>query len=137
VLYDGEERDPFAVPAQGDVEGDDVHRGAGDRQLLGRDRAEIHLSLMEYPIVSVDSSDLPLTILIALIFIRLCFDAACMAPGSLLLPIAFWIGCLWIAIGLLGSFACTASFTGCSTAHRGLSEHSSARAMERSSSTSD
>ena len=56
-------------------------------------------------IVSVDSSDLPLTILIVLIFIRLWLRRPlAWRQGLSRLPIAFWMGCLWIAIGLLGSF---------------------------------
>src|SRR6266496_4248301 len=51
-------------------------------------------------ILSVSSSDLPLTFLLLLIFIRL-WIARPLAwrQGATRLPIAFWIGVLWIAIG--------------------------------------
>jgi hypothetical protein len=62
-------------------------------------------------ILSVSSSDLPLTFLLILIFIRL-WIARPLAwrQGPSRLPIAFWIGVLWIAIGVLGSFGLNTFF---------------------------
>ena len=50
-------------------------------------------------ILSVSSSDLPFTFLLLLVFIRLWIQRPVVR-----LPVAFWIGVLWIAIGVLGSF---------------------------------
>ncbi len=55
-------------------------------------------------ILSVSSSDLPFTILLILMFLRLWIRRPEAWQGRWRLPVAFWIGCLWIAIGLLGSF---------------------------------
>ncbi len=55
-------------------------------------------------LLSVSSSDLPLTFLLILVFLRLWIRRPDAWQGGLKLPVAFWIGCLWIAIGLLGSF---------------------------------
>ena len=55
-------------------------------------------------LLSVSSSDLPFTFLLLLIFIRLWIRRPEAWRGGLRLPVAFWIGCLWIVIGLLGSF---------------------------------
>ena len=62
-------------------------------------------------ILSVSGSDLPLTALLVLIFIRL-WTARPVAwrEGLSRLPAAFWIGALWIAIGVLGSFGLNAFF---------------------------
>lgn len=55
-------------------------------------------------VLSVNSSDLPFTILLLLIFVRLTMRRPEAWRGGLRLPVAFWIGVLWIGIGLLGSF---------------------------------
>ncbi len=55
-------------------------------------------------ILSVSSSDLPFTFLLILMFVRLSVRLPEAWRGGLRLPLAFWIGTLWIAIGLLGSF---------------------------------
>src|SRR5439155_13258474 len=57
------------------------------------------LRLWGIRILSVSSSDLPFTLLLLLIFIRLLIQRPVVR-----LPRTFWIGVLWIAIGLLGSF---------------------------------
>ncbi|MDQ6802511.1 MAG: hypothetical protein M3041_16975 [Acidobacteriota bacterium] len=69
------------------------------------------LRLWGIRILSVSSSDVPLTLLLLLIFIRL-WMARPLAwrHGSSRLPIAFWIGVLWIAIGVLGSFGLNTFF---------------------------
>ena len=62
-------------------------------------------------ILSVSSSDLPLVFLLLLVFFRL-WIARPLAwrQGSPRLPISFWIGVMWIAIGVLGSFGLNAFF---------------------------
>lgn len=55
-------------------------------------------------ILSLSSSDLPFTFLLVLIFVRLSIRIPKAWRGGLRLPLAFWIGALWIAIGVLGSF---------------------------------
>ena len=55
-------------------------------------------------LLSVSSSDLPFTFLLLLVFIRLWIRRPEAWGSGRRLPIAFWIGCLWVVIGLLGSF---------------------------------
>jgi len=55
-------------------------------------------------LLSVSSSDLPFTFLLILLFIRLWIRRPEAWHGGRRFPIAFWIGCLWIVIGLVGSF---------------------------------
>ena len=55
-------------------------------------------------LLSVSSSDLPFTFLLLLVFIRLWIRRPDAWRGGRRLPVAFWIGCLWVVIGLLGSF---------------------------------
>jgi len=55
-------------------------------------------------ILSVSSSDLPFTFLLVLTFIRLTIRLPEAWRGGLRLPPAFWIGVLWIGIGVVGSF---------------------------------
>jgi len=57
------------------------------------------LRLWGIRILSVSSSDLPFTLLLLLVFIRLLIQRPVVR-----LPRSFWIGVLWIAIGVLGSF---------------------------------
>jgi hypothetical protein len=63
------------------------------------------LRLGNIRVLSVNRSDLPFTALLVLLFIRLWIQRPiAWRNGLKRLPVTFWIGCLWIAIGLLGSF---------------------------------
>ena len=68
------------------------------------------LRILGIRILSVSSSDLPLTFLLLLIFVRLWIRRPEAWHGGLRLPLPFWIGCLWIAVGLLGSFGINGFF---------------------------
>jgi len=61
-------------------------------------------------ILSVDSSDLPLTMLVLLVFVRLSIRRPIAWAGGLRLPESFWIGTLWIGVGVLGSLGVHAFF---------------------------